>query len=307
MKPITIVFLIILLISGQFVQAGIINDSIPAGKNFERAIFRLWFPDDLKVLNGIVVLVPGSNSDGRGQVSDTIWQAFAKRHGFALLGCWYTDYQTGDMFIERYAEVSKGSGKALIEIIKKFSISSGHSELDYAPLLLWGHSAGGQFNYEFACWNPQRVIAFVVNKGGIYYTAMAPKETRSVPCILFTGEKDLDARKDIIKGLFSMNRRAGALWIYAPEPEAGHEIGQTKKLALVFFDDVIPLRISNFRELNSNQQLKPLSESDGFIGDHKSQTISLFTEDKKYDYPVSWFPGRKTAEAWVAFMRKKPF
>jgi pimeloyl-ACP methyl ester carboxylesterase len=32
-------------------------------------------------------------------------------------------------------------------------------------------SAGGQFNYEFAAWKPDRVAAFVVNKGGIYYTA----------------------------------------------------------------------------------------------------------------------------------------
>jgi hypothetical protein len=307
MRTIPIVFLTILLISGQNIEARIINDSIPAGKNFEKATFRFWYPDNLKVINAIVVLVPGSNSDGREQVSDTIFQAFAQKHGFALLGCWYTDYKSSDMFIERYADVSKGSGQALIDIIKRFSISSGHSEIQAAPLLMWGISAGGQFNYEFACWKPERVAAFVVNKGGIYYTALAPKETRSVPGIFFTGEKDLESRKDIIKGLFSLNRRAGALWIYAPEPETGHEIGQTKKLSLVFFDEIIPLRISDYRQHNSNQPLKQLSESDGFIGDHKSQTISPVSEGKKYDYPVSWFPGRNTSEAWLAFIRKNPF
>jgi pimeloyl-ACP methyl ester carboxylesterase len=307
MKPILILFLIILLISGQHVQAKILNDSIPAGKNYEKAIFRLWYPDELKMINGILVLVPGSNGDGRGQVSDTIWQAFAIKHRFALLGCWYTDYKSNDMFAEQYVDVSKGSGQALIDVIKRFSITSGHSELEVAPLLMWGHSAGGEFNYEFVCWIPERVIAFVVNKGGIYYTALAPKEARSVPGIFFTGEKDLDFRKDIIKGLFSMNRRAGALWIYAPESEAGHEIGQTKKFALTFFDEIIPLRTSNYREQNLNQPLKALKESDGFLGDHKSQTIFPVSENKKYDYPVSWIPGRITADAWSAFISKKEF
>jgi pimeloyl-ACP methyl ester carboxylesterase len=251
--------------------------------------------------------MPGSNDDGCRQVSDTIWQAFAWKHGFALLGCWYTDYKRSDMFIERYADVSKGSGQALIDVIGRFSLSSKHSELEVAPLLMWGFSAGGQFNYEFACWNPGRVIAFVVNKGGIYYTALASKETRSVPGIFFTGEKDLDSRKDIIKGIFSLNRRAGALWIYAPEPGASHEIGQTKRFALTFFDEIIPLRISDYRQQNSDHYLKPLKESEGYIGDHKNQTISRVSEDKKYDYPVSWFPGRTTAQAWVAFISKKPF
>jgi poly(3-hydroxybutyrate) depolymerase len=307
MKPINSVFLIILTISVQNMNARILNDSIPAGKNYDKAIFRLWYPDNLEVINGIVVLMPGSNDDGRRQVSDTVWQAFAQKQGFALLGCWYTDYKSNDMFIERYADVSKGSGQALIDVIRRFSLSSNHQELEAAPLLMWGFSAGGQFNYEFACWDPARVLAFVVNKGGIYYTALASKETRSVPGIFFTGEKDMDSRKDIIKGIFSLNRRAGALWIYAPEPGASHEIGQTKRLALVFFEEIIPLRISEYRQHNSDHRLKPLKESDGFIGDHKNQTISRVSEDKKYDYPVSWLPGRTTAEAWVAFISNKPF
>jgi hypothetical protein len=306
MKPILIPFSIFLFIIYQHVDAKILNDSIPAGNNYEKAIFRLWYPDELKIIKGIAVIVPGSNSDGRGQVSDTIWQEFAQKHGFALLGCWYKDYETTDTFIEKYANVSKGSGQALIDVINKFSITSGHSELLKAPLILWGASAGGQFNYEFVCWRPERVIAFIVNKGGIYYTALAPQEARTVPGILFIGEKDLEARNDIIKGLFSMNRRAGALWIYAPEPEVGHEFVQSKKLAIIFFDEIIPLRFSDNFQYDDNKTLKILKESDGLIGDHKNHTISLASEIKKYDYPVSWFPSRITAEAWINFITRQP-
>ena len=56
-----------------------------------------------------------------------------------------------------------------------------------APLLLWGMSAGGEFNYEFAAWKPERVVAFVVNKGNVYYTGLASDAARRVPGLLFTG------------------------------------------------------------------------------------------------------------------------
>ena len=69
-----------------------------------------------------------------------------------------------------------------------------------------------QFNYEFVAWKPERVAAFVVNKGGIYYTALAPKAAREVPGLLFIGEKDLDSRINMISGLAALNRRGGALW-----------------------------------------------------------------------------------------------
>jgi hypothetical protein len=307
MKRIIFFSLAITLLSVRVTNAAILNDSIPPGTNFEKAIFRLWYPDGLKFISGIIVLVPGSNSDGRGDVTDSFWQEFAGLHSFAILGCWFTDYKSDNMFIEKYVDVSKGSGQAMLDVIRKFSVSSVHPELAGAPLALWGMSAGGEFNYEFACWKPERVIAFVVNKGGIYYTALAPEATRSVPGIFFTGEKDLDARRDIIKGLFSMNRRAGAQWIYAPEPDAGHEVGLTRKLAAIYFNEIIPMRISNQNGKNANYALTTLSISTGYIGDHKSQSIFPVSEGNKYDYPVSWFPGNKTAEAWLGFISKKQF
>ena len=77
---------------------------------------------------------------------------------------------------------------------------------------MWGRSAGGQFNYEFVAWKPERVLAFVVNKGGIYYSALLPKAAREVPGMLFIGGKDLAFRNNTIAGLFAVNRRGGALW-----------------------------------------------------------------------------------------------
>ena len=129
------------------------------------------------------------------------------KHGLALVGCHFTDKQHEQSFIEEYANVSQGSGQALLDTMAVFATRSKHAELASAPFLLWGMSAGGQFNYEFVAWKAERVIAFVVNKGGIYYTALTPRAARATPGMLFIGGKDLDSRIDIVRGSIACKRR----------------------------------------------------------------------------------------------------
>ena len=45
--------------------------------------------------------------------------------------------------------------------------------------------------------------------------------------------------------------------------------------------------------------LTDLKEEEGLIGDHKNKSVSPVSKIKEYNYPVSWFPGKKTADAWV--------
>src|SRR5688572_4563340 len=120
-----------------------LDEAIPSGRNFDKAEFRLWLPKDLAQARAIVVLVPGSNGDGRREVDDPAWQAFATRHGLALLGCRFTDKPHEQSFIEEYVNVSLGSGQALLDALSALAQRSQHPELATAPLLLWGMSAGG--------------------------------------------------------------------------------------------------------------------------------------------------------------------
>lgn len=60
----------------------------PKGKDgFTTAEFRLWVPESVPKLRGVLVLLPGWQGDGRGMADDSAWQAFAEGEGFALLGC----------------------------------------------------------------------------------------------------------------------------------------------------------------------------------------------------------------------------
>ena len=177
--------------------------------------------------------------------AEPFWQEFAAAQRLAIVACRFTDKPHDQGFIEEYVNVSQGSGQALLDALAVFAKQSGHAEVAGAPLVLWGMSAGGQFNYEFAAWKPERVIAFVVNKGGIYYSALVPRAARHVPALLFVGDKDLAFRTDTIVGLFAVNRRAGALWALVNEPETAHAVGRSRDLGAMFFADVLAQRLSS--------------------------------------------------------------
>jgi poly(3-hydroxybutyrate) depolymerase len=295
---------IVLLLSvaaGEAQVSAMLDETVPPGRNFDKAEFRLWQPTGVSQLRAVVVLLPGSNGDGRSQVDDPVWQSFATRHSLALLGCRFTDKPHDQSFIEEYVNVAAGSGQALIDALNALARRSQHLELATAPLLLWGMSAGGQFNYEFVAWRPDRVLAFIVNKGGIYYSALLPQAARNVPGLLFVGGKDLEFRTNTIAGLFSVNRRAGALWALAEEPSSAHVVGRSRDMALLFFEDVLPLRLSN-----PPAPLRPILESSGFLGDLRTKTFQK-QSGAAPNYPTAWLPTARVARAWEALVTEKPF
>ena len=279
---------------------GTIDEAVPPGDNYDKAEFRLWVPSAAKALDATLVLVPGSNGDGRPMADDTFWQEFATKHNLAIVACRFTDKPHDQSFIEEYVNVSKGSGQALLTALASFAKRANHPEMVGAPLLFWGMSAGGEYNYEFAAWKPERVVAFIVNKGNIYYSALVSRETRRVPAILFVGEKDLEFRTNTIAGLFAVNRRSGALWAFVQEPDTAHAVGRSRDLGAMFFEDVLPLRLGG-------ATLRPIDEKTGFIGDAKTQSFKPIAAAGAPNAPTSWLPTERIARAWQAVITGKPF
>ncbi|MGH7583806.1 MAG: hypothetical protein ACREL5_11325 [Gemmatimonadales bacterium] len=283
-------------------QAGTTLDTAFApGANFNKAAFRFWYPEGEQHIRVVVALVPGSNGDGRGEVSDTLWQRFAREHHAALIGVQLTDKPHDQGFIEEYVDVSKGSGQAFLDALADFAAASHHPEVANAPLLLWGMSAGGEFNYEFAAWHPERVAAFVVNKGNIYYTALTSRATRNIPAILFVGGKDLPYRIETVTGLFAVNRRGGALWALANEPGAGHIVGRSRDVAVLFFDDVLRMRLPE-----GSDSLLPIAADSGVLGDLADYSIRP-AGAASGPAPTAWLPSERVAKAWRAMMTDRPF
>jgi predicted esterase len=257
--------------------------------NFTEARFRLWLPEKAQRVSGLIVLVPGLQSDGLDLVNDLRWQLLAAKWNFGLLGCTLRD-RSGTYYL-----ADKGTGRALLEALQKLSRRSNHPEIKEAPLAMWGYSAGGQFNYNFTSLTPERVIAFVAVKGA-YYDAPTDSRSRSVPALFFIGEKDEAIRVRNITDVFETNRRQGAPWCVAIVPNEGHGIGKTVDFALSFFDAVIPQR------LDHKGGLRVLNQSTAWLGNVTSHEIAAASS---YSQPASdavWLPDESTALKWKQFV-----
>ena len=300
----TIAMVIALLVSAtaaaQAPPSNTFDETIPPGANYDKAEFRLWVPPGIARVRAVLVLVPGSNGDGRPMAEDAFWQSFATRQRLAIVACRFTDKPHEQSFLEDYVQVSGGSGQALIDAVSLLAKKSNHPEVASAPFLMWGMSAGGQVDYEFAAWKPERVIAFVVNKGGVYYSALVPRAARSVPALLFVGDKDLEFRVNTIAGLFAVNRRAGALWAYVVEPETAHAVGRSRDLGAMFFEDVLAMRLGA-------DTVTPVPDKSGFIGDLKAATFQPVATAAAPTVPTAWLPTERIARAWQAVVTGKPF
>src|SRR5262245_43567425 len=288
------------LCAGPAAAQQLFDHAIPPGANYDKAEFRMWLPPNTPKVRAVLVLVPGSNGDGRPQAEDAFWQAFATKHRLAIVACRFTDKPHEQSFLEDYVKVSDGSGQALLDAVTALAKASNHPEVATAPFLMWGMSAGGQVDYEFAAWKPERVLAFVVNKGGVYYSALVPRAARNVPALLFVGDKDLAFRINTIQGLFAVNRRAGALWAYVVEPDTAHAVGRSRDLGAMFFEDILAMRLSG-------DSPSAVPDKTGFIGDLTAVTFQPVAAAAAPTVPTAWLPTERIGKAWQAVVTGKPF
>ena len=267
--------------------------SPPLGSD-HAAEFRLWVPDNIAVLRAVIVLTPGTNGDGRPWTADADWRQLAREQGAALLGCSMRGQQGG-----WYYDSERWSSGVMLRALDEMGRQAAHPELANAPLALWGHSAGGQFNFNFACWKPERVLAFVVNKGA-YYSGRPDAAARRVPGLWIAGQNDLDVRLENITSLFAENRRQGARWSLAIEPNAEHEMGHTKELGMVFLASALRALPAGGTP-SAAGSLVP-----GWIGDLTTHAIrpepaTPPTEGARARLD-SWLPDETTARVWQAFV-----
>jgi hypothetical protein len=266
---------------------------------FKIAKFHFWMPAYTQPLHGLIIMTPGFEGDGRGMTKDGAWQALARKYGLALVGNFF---QGGG-----YERPERGTGSALHDALKQFATLSGHEEVATVPLLLWGVSAGGEFNYNYVVWRPDQVMAFVVNKGGYYTAEEADSHARAVPGLFFLGMTDAGYRISGITSIWKAGRQGGALWALAPQPNSGHEFSKTDPLARIFFEAVLKARLPDDNgglsdDSNDAPTMKPMQENPGWLGNLATHEIHDDSTDSDIDRTAAWLPDESTADAWKVFV-----
>jgi hypothetical protein len=164
---------------------------------------RAWVPPGPEPVRGIFIFGNEQGNDERIAVIDNWWLTFCRLHRFALVAT---------------AFYGPNDARTLQNQISEVGRTTGHPELDRAPVLFTGHSNGGEMAWEYNAAHPNRVIAFTVSKGGFYPTTHIDAAAMHNPAILIIGENDTSVRINAIMGLFAANRPDNAPWALAVEP-----------------------------------------------------------------------------------------
>lgn len=297
----------VLLICGSVRAADQVLDfsAPPKPGVWQTADFRIWIPENVKTIRGVLINFHGSSGDARAIVEQQLWRDAARQWNFALLGMKFSNGRNVD-----YRDPQRGSGDAILSALAGFARKSGHPEIAHAPWCLWGVSLGGASAWAFAAWNPQRTIAFAaVNGTG---RAQVPDAMLKVPGLVFEGELDTAVKPESVAAAFDSNRAKGALWALVMHWGLGHDSGNSNALIVPFFDQVIQARLPNDQSAErSPVKLIDLPETDGFLGGRDAwastfATIAPFKNHQGDKTKASWLPNEPLAYLWRAEVAKSP-
>jgi hypothetical protein len=199
---------------------------------------------------------------------------------------------------ERNAAVD-GVSDALFTVLDRLAQESGHQELKRAPLLFWGHSAGGSFGPTFAALYPGRTLAFIR-----YHTHQRglPLEMRVVsriPALLFAGLNDETAGVEDIQSLWKSGRSMAAPWTFVLRADAPHGSIEALKSA----DDVAIRWITAVvrqRVISRTSDLQQVTDGSAWLGDNETLEIAPHSALSGSRANTSWLPDAATARAWRA-------
>ncbi len=290
--------------------------STQAGELQLGVTYTLWIPDGVTRLRGIIVHQHGCGSGackgGETAAYDLHWQALAKKWDCALLGPSY--HQDDKQNCRLWCDPRNGSARTFLKALGELAGKSKHPELDSVPWCLWGHSGGGFWASLMQTAYPDRIVAIWFRSGTAYATwekgdiarPEIPPAAYAIPMMCNPGAKEKgDKRFDGAwtgsLAMFKAYRAKGAPVGFAPDPRTSHECGDSRYLAIPFFDACLALRLPD--KDSKDQKLKPVDLKAGWLAPllgEKAEAAAKYTG--KVDEAV-WLPSEAVAKAWEEYVK----
>ncbi|MEZ0274908.1 MAG: hypothetical protein ACAH88_08385, partial [Roseimicrobium sp.] len=223
-------------------------------------------------------------------------------------------HQLTDTDCRNWCDPRNGSDKAFQKALADFGAQSKHPELTTVPWCLWGHSGGGFWSSIMLTLHPERIAAIWFRSGSAFAVwqrgeipAATPKpESYTVPIMFNGGVKEAEDKKH---GPARVGDRAMlAFWLEhgapagsAPDPLTGHECGDSRYLAIPFFDACLKQRLPEAG--SGSQVLRPVNRDMAWYtvpGSGVAQSAGTFTGDKA---GAHWLPDEGFAKAWESYVK----
>lgn len=287
--------------------------STKAGELSLGVTYTLWLPANVKTIRGVIVHQHGCGSGackgGATAAYDLHWQALAKKWDCALLG---PSYQQEDgQNCRLWCDPRHGSHKTFLRALDEFAAQSKHPELAKAPWCLWGHSGGGFWASLMQTMYPERIVAIWFRSGTAYATwekgdiakPDIPEAAYGIPMMLNPGAKENGDKR--FNGawtgslaMFKAYRAKGAPVGFAPDPRTSHECGDSRYLAIPFFDACLGLRLPE-----KGHELKRIDRATGWLAELLSDKAAPAKAFGGKETEAVWLPGEQVAAAWTEYVK----
>lgn len=280
--------------------------------------FTLWIPEGSAPLRGIIVhqhgCGAGACAGGETAAYDLHWQALARAHHCALMGPSYQQPDASDCRL--WCDPRHGSGTAFLRALDDLAAAAKRPELAKVPWCLWGHSGGAFWASILQAQYPERTVAVWCRSGTAfpYWKAgeiepveLSPAAFRT-PIVCNPGIKERDDerfRKAWTGGweMFAAYRASGAPIAFAPDPRTNHECGDSRYLAIPWFDACLATRLP--LPGADRPELRPAPA--GWLGTLAADQITIeqlqpaaeFTSDQ---LTACWLPTEAVAKAWQEYL-----
>jgi len=278
--------------------------------------YTLWVPDGVAKLRGVIVHQHGCGvgacKGGETAAYDLHWQALAKKWDCALLGPSY--HQGEGQECRLWCDPRNGSEKAFLKGLSDLAAKSKHPELQAVPWCLWGHSGGGFWASLLQTLHPERIVAIwfrsgsailAWEKGGIAKPEI-PQAAYAIPMVCNPGVKERDEERfkgawDGSIAMFELYRPHGAPIAFAPDPRTAHECGDSRYLAIPFFDACLALRLPDAN--SADEQLKPVDSKQGWLAPLLGEVAAPAAEFAGEPSEANWLPNQRVARAWMEYVK----
>jgi len=278
--------------------------------------YRAWLPDGAARLRGVIVHQHGCGSGasrgGETAADDLHWQALARKWGCALLGPSYKQEDGQDC--RKWCDPRQGSRARFLRALDDLAVKSGHPELAEVPWCLWGHSGGGFWASLMMASDPDRVVAAWLRSGtafpawekGEILRPEIPEAAYRIPVMGNPGAKEKDDPRfrgawDGTLAMFRAFRAKGAPIGFAPDPRTGHECGDSRYLAIPFFDACLAARLPDAG--SGGTRLKPVDTIRGWLAPVLGTEAVPAADHKGDPAEAGWLPDERVARAWQEYVR----
>ncbi len=276
--------------------------------------YTVWIPEGVEKLRGVIVhqhgCGDGACKGGKTAAYDLHWQALAKKWNCALMGPYY--HQPEKENCRMWCDPRNGSAKTFLRALSDLAKASNHSELETAPWCLWGHSGGGYWASLMQTMYPDRIVAIWFRSGTAFTTwskGDAPKPDMpdamfQIPMMANFGAKEMGDKRfnGAYTGsvdMFKAYRAKNAPIAVAPDPRTGHECGDSRYLAIPFFDACLSLRLPE----KSGDPLKPIDLKTGWLAPLLGDQASPPNAFPGNATEAMWLPNESVAKAWTEYVR----